>query len=98
MTRIRWGFLGGSTGFWSGSAGRGTGMCARPRPGPRWCSGGTRLGLPVRTRLWPAVAPADLATTGRAPARHAEVAFAAGTGTGTRDLRVSLPATLWRWT
>ncbi|MGW7260213.1 hypothetical protein [Streptomyces sp. NPDC054834] len=48
-----------------------------------------RLGLPIRTQLWLTVPPVDLATTGRAPARHAEVAFAAAI-TGTRDLCASV--------
>ncbi|MDT0466461.1 Lrp/AsnC family transcriptional regulator [Streptomyces gibsoniae] len=49
----------------------------------------TRLGLPIRTQLWLTVPPTDLAATGRALARHAEVAFAAAI-TGTRNLLASV--------
>ncbi|MFF3518092.1 Lrp/AsnC family transcriptional regulator [Streptomyces sp. NPDC002573] len=48
-----------------------------------------RLGLPIRTQLWLTLPPTDLAATGRALARQAEVAFAAAI-TGTRNLYASV--------
>ncbi|MGI5340133.1 Lrp/AsnC family transcriptional regulator [Streptomyces sp. CA-181903] len=48
-----------------------------------------RLGLPIRTQLWLTVPPTDLVTTGRALARHAEVAFVAAV-TGPRNLYASI--------